>query len=58
MVDMAEQQQWQWQEPGTGFRDYFKPADYLFDACAEGRLLILSPWPYDGTKRHISLQIA
>ena len=38
----------------NGFRDYFKPADYLFDACAEGRLLILSPWPYDGTKRHIS----
>lgn len=26
----------------------------LFDACAAGRLLILSPWPYDGGKRHIS----
>ena len=38
----------------NGFRDYYKPADYLFDACAAGRLLILSPWPYDAGKRHIS----
>ena len=38
----------------NGFRDYYKPADSLFDACAQGRLLILSPWPYDGGKRHIS----
>ena len=38
----------------NGFRDYYKPADMLFDACATGRLLILSPWPYDGRKRHIS----
>ena len=38
----------------NGFRDYYKPADDLFDACAAGRLLILSPWPYDGGKRHIS----
>ena len=38
----------------NGFRDYYKPADILFDACADGRLLILSPWPYDGGKRHIS----
>ena len=38
----------------NGFRDYYKPADNLFDACATGRLLILSPWPYDGGKRHIS----
>ena len=36
----------------NGFRDYYKPADELFDACAEGRLLILSPWPYDEGKRH------
>ena len=35
-------------------RDYYKPSDNLFEACAAGRLLILSPWPYDGTKRHIS----
>ena len=38
----------------NGFRDYFKPSDELFDACAAGRLLILSPWPYDEGKRHIS----
>ena len=38
----------------NGFRDYYKPADSLFEACAAGRLLILSPWPYDGGKRHIS----
>ena len=38
----------------NGFRDYYKPADALFEACAAGRLLILSPWPYDEGKRHIS----
>lgn len=38
----------------NGFREYYKPADALFDACASGRLLILSPWPYDANKRHIS----
>ena len=39
---------------GNGFRDYYKPSDILFDACASGRVLILSPWPYDANKRHIS----
>lgn len=38
----------------NGFRDYYKPVDSLFDACAAGRVLILSPWPYDAGKRHIS----
>ena len=38
----------------NGFRDYYKPADCLFDACASGRLLILSPWQHDDDKRHIS----
>ena len=38
----------------NGFRDFYKPADSLFDACAAGRVLILSPWPYDAGKRHIS----
>ena len=38
----------------NGFRDYYKPADFLFDACAAGRVLILSPWPYDERKRHIT----
>ena len=38
----------------NGFRDYYKPTDALFDACASGRLLILSPWPHDDHKRHIT----
>ena len=38
----------------NGFRDYFKPSDALFDACAAGRVLILSPWPYNVKKRKIS----
>lgn len=38
----------------NGFGDYFKPSDALFDAVAQGRLLILSPWQRDPDKRHIS----
>ena len=38
----------------NGFRDYYKPQDSLFDAVAAGRVLILSPWDYDPTKRHVS----
>ena len=38
----------------NGFREYYKPTDALFDACAAGRVLILSPWVYDAGKRHIS----
>ena len=38
----------------NGFRDFYKPIDSLFDACAAGRVLILSSWPYDANKRHIS----
>ena len=38
----------------NGFRDYYKPVDALFDACAAGRVLILRPWPYDAGKRKIS----
>lgn len=38
----------------NGFRDYYKPADGIFDAVATGRVLILSPWEYDAGKRHIS----
>jgi REP element-mobilizing transposase RayT len=38
----------------NGFRDYYKPTDALFDACAAGRLLILSPWQYNQGKRHIT----
>lgn len=38
----------------NGFRDFYKPQDSLFDAVAEGRVLILSPWNYDGDKHHVS----
>lgn len=38
----------------NGFRDYYKPTNTLFDACAAGRVLILSPWSNDSEKRHIS----
>lgn len=38
----------------NGFRDYYKPPSDLFDAVADGRVLILSPWEYDAGKRHIS----
>ena len=37
----------------NGF-EYYKLSDNLFDTCAEGRLLILSPWQYDAGKHHIS----
>ena len=38
----------------NGFRNYYKPSYTLFDACAAGRILILSPWKYDAGKRQIS----
>ena len=38
----------------NGFRDYYKPSDGLFDAVATGRVLILSPWEYDPSKRHVT----
>jgi hypothetical protein len=40
----------------NGFRDYNKPSDALFDACAAGRLLILSPWPCIKQRRWILKQ--
>ena len=38
----------------NGFREYYKPSDALFDACAAGRVLILSPWSYNAEKRKLS----
>ena len=38
----------------NGFSEYYKPVDALFDACASGRLLMLSPWEYDAGKRRVS----
>ncbi len=30
----------------NGFPDIFKPSGWEFDYCAEGRLLLLAPWPH------------
>ena len=38
----------------NGFGQYFKPSDGLFDAVAEGRLFILSPWPFDPKKKQVT----
>ena len=38
----------------NGFGDYYKPSDGLFDAVAAGRVLILSPWEYNSSKRHVT----
>lgn len=38
----------------NGFKDYYKPSALLFDAVADDRLLILSPWPYDPSHKHVS----
>ena len=38
----------------NGFRDYYKPQENLFDAVANKKALILSPWDYDPHKKHVS----
>lgn len=38
----------------NGFRDYYKPSELLFDAVADGRVLILAPTSYDPDKRFLS----
>ena len=38
----------------NGFTDLAKPGGQLFDACAEGRLLILAPWEQHNERRTIS----
>ena len=38
----------------NGFPPLYKPAGESFDACSEGRLLQVSPWPYHMRRRTIS----
>lgn len=38
----------------NGFPELFKPGGELFDACAEGRLLLLAPWPYHSRRQTIT----
>ena len=39
----------------NGFRDYYKPADSIFDAVARKQVLILSPWEYDPMKKRVTM---
>lgn len=55
VMDVLLKEQWPFVVlADNGFREYYKPSGALFDACAAGRVLILSPWPYDAGKRHIT----
>lgn len=38
----------------NGFAPYQKPSGRQFDACAQGRLLIIAPWPHHDDKRRIT----
>ena len=38
----------------NGFNEYYKPIGQDFDSCAEGRLLLLAPWPYHNNSRKIT----
>ena len=38
----------------NGFGEYYKPAEGLFEAVAERRMLILSPWQHDTDKQHVT----
>ncbi len=38
----------------NGFAPRFKPPGNYFDACDEGRLLLLAPWPYHANRRRIT----
>lgn len=40
----------------NGFPPMYKPPGKYFEACAEGLLLMLAPWPYHMEKRKISRQ--
>ncbi len=40
----------------NGFDDLYKPYGQDFDSCAEGRLLLLAPWPHHGGYRKITRQ--
>ena len=40
----------------NGFTEYSKPTGEQFDACAEGRLLLLAPWEYHTQKQKITSQ--
>ena len=38
----------------NGFSPYQKPSGRQFDACSEGRLLLVAPWPHHDDYRKIT----
>ena len=38
----------------NGLGEYYKPCAGLFEAVAEGRMLILSPWQHEPEKKHVT----
>ena len=38
----------------NGFGKYYKPSATFFNAVADGRVLILSPWPYEPKKKGVT----
>ena len=40
----------------NGFTEYSKPTGEQFDACAEGRLLLLAPWEHHTQKQKLTAQ--
>lgn len=40
----------------NGFPPLYKPPGRYFEACAEGRLLMLAPWPYHMEKHPLTRQ--
>ena len=40
----------------NGFGQFAKPGGAFFDACADGRLLLLAPWEYDSEHEKITRQ--
>ena len=37
-----------------GFTQFFHPGHQYYDACAEGRLLLLAPWPHQNKKETLT----
>lgn len=40
-----------------GFNEFSRPGHQYYDACAEGRLLILAPWPHENRRKDLTRQM-
>ena len=38
----------------NGFTNYYKPSGHMFEACKEGRILLLSPWEHHTEQKTIA----